>query len=293
MKLQNKFIATVILFSTAVGFSQSPVSGFMKQKGKGAIALSYSSEKYNEVYLVPSKVNEVPVFNEVQNTALNIYANYGITNNFEAVVSLPYIKSEGKGDEAFLAANGFENKKSGIQDASLFLKYKAFSTRMSEGNFDFILSIGVQTPVGNYKVDEGLQTIIAIGNKSTKGTGLAIAQVKLDNGLFLTGQAGYRIATNQVPNAFVGEIKAGYAANKIYTDIWLAIQNSSAKGVDILQPGFQGFFPATQVNYSRIGANVYVPVYKGFGVNVGVNAYVAGRNLGKSKGYSAGLVYNF
>lgn len=293
MKLQNKFIVASILFSVTIGFSQSPVSGFMKQKGKGAIALSYSSEKYNEVYLVPARVEGVPVFNEVQNTAINMYANYGITDKLEAVVSLPYVQSEGKGEEAFIIANGFDNKRSGLQDASLFVKYKAFSNRMSVSTFDFLLSLGVQTPVGSYKVDEGLQSIIAIGNKSTKGTGLAIAHLKFDNGLFLSGQAGYRIATNKVPNAFVSEVKLGYAASHIYTDIWLAIQNSSNKGVDILQPGFEGFFPATQVNYSRIGANVYLPVYKGFGVNVGVNAYVAGRNLGKSKGCTAGLVYNF
>ena len=122
--------------------------------------------------------------------------------------------------------------------------------------------------------------------------GLAIAQIKLDKGLFLTGQIGYRIATNQVPNALVSEIKAGYAASKIYLDVYAAFQNSS-KGTDILQPGFTGFFPSTQVNYSRVGGNIYKPIYKGFGVNLGFNAYVAGRNLGKSTGYSGSLVYNY
>ncbi len=293
MKLKNNLVVAALLLSIAVGYSQSPVSGFLKQKGKGAVSFSYSSEKYNEVFLVPAKIDGVPIFNEVQNTAINMNANYGVTDKFEVVLSLPYIKSEGKGEEAFLAANGFDNKRSGIQDASLFLKYKLYSKKMSVSTFDFLVSLGVQTPVGSYKVDESLQSIIAIGNKSTKGTALAIAHIKFDNGLFLTGQTGYRIATNRVPNAFLSEVKLGYAGNHIYTDLWFAVQNSSAKGVDILQTGFDGFFPATQVNYSRIGANIYAPIYMGFGVNVGVNSYVAGRNLGKSSGYTAGLVYNF
>ena len=292
MKLKNILLASVVVSSATIGFAQSPVSGFMSAKGKGAIAISYSAEKYNEVYLVPAKVDAVPVFNEVANTSVNIYATYGITDKLEAVVSLPYIESKGKGEAAFLAANGFDNKRSGVQDISAFIKYKVFSNRMKESTFDFLLSAGVQTPVGSYNADEGLQSIIAIGNKSTKGMGLAIAQIKLDKGLFLTGQIGYRIATNQVPNAIVSEIKAGYAASKIYLDVYAAFQNSS-KGTDILQPGFTGFFPSTQVNYSRVGGNIYKPIYKGFGVNLGFNAYVAGRNLGKSTGYSGSLVYNY
>lgn len=291
MKFKNILFAAV-LSSAAVGLAQSPVSGFMSAKGKGAIAISYSSEKYNEVYLVPSKVDAVPVFNDVVNTAINLYATYGITDKLEAVLSLPYIQSKGNGQDAFLAANGFENKRSGVQDVSAFVKYKVFSNRMTESTLDLLLSAGVQTPVGSYNADEGLQSIIAIGNKSTKGTGLAIAQIKLDKGLFLTGQVGYRVATNQVPNAIISEIKAGYAASKIYLDVWASFQNSS-KGTDILQPGFNGFFPATQVNYSRVGGNIYAPIYKGFGANLGFNAYVSGRNLGKSTGYSASLVYNY
>ncbi len=293
MKTKINLVATLLIISSINCLAQSPVSGFMKEKGKGAIAVSYSFEKYNEVYFNAELVKGIPVFNEVQTTAVNVYGNYGITNKLEAVVSLPYIKSVGKGEESFLAANGFENQRSGLQDASLFLKYKAYSHRMDEGNFDFLLSLGIQTPVGGYKADEGFQSVIAIGNSGTKGMGLAIAQVKLDNGLFLTGQAGYRISTNKVPSAFVSEVKVGYAASKIYTDCWIAFQKSSTKGTDILQPEFQIFFPATQVNYARVGSDLYFPVYKGFGINFGLNAFVAGRNLGKSAGYSVGLVSNF
>ena len=292
MKLKNNFLLTLLIGATTIGFSQSPVSGFMKQKGKGAVALSYSFEKYNEVYLIPSLVKGVPVFEEVQNTSINIYSNYGITDKLEAVLSVPYIKSEGKGNATFLAANEFENTRQGFQDATIFLKYKAYSFRTIEATYDLILSTGVQTPIGDYKADEGLQSIIAIGNRGTKTTGLAILQVKLDKGYFITGQAGYRISTNKVPSAFVSEAKVGYASSKIYVDAWFALQKSS-KSVDILQPGFSGFFPETQVDYSRIGANIYAPIYKGFGINLGLNAFVKGRNLGKSAGYTTGLVYNF
>ena len=291
MKTNTKCLIICGLLSTASAFAQSPVSGFMSAKGKGSAVVSYSSEKYSEVFLVPEKVAGVPVFNEVQNTAVNLYATYGITDKLEMVLGLPHVKSQGKGDEAFLKANNFTTSRSGIQDLSFFLKYKISSTKMGSGTLDIIASAGVQTPVGSYKVDEGLQSIIAIGNRATKVTPTAIAHYKTESGLFVTGQLGYSFRNNRVPNAVVSELKAGYAG-KVYVDAWVARQNS-VSGTDILQAGFDGFFPATRVNYTRVGANIFAPIASGLGVVVGVNSYIEGRNLGKSSGFSVGLVLNY
>ncbi|MBC7494904.1 MAG: hypothetical protein H7221_07840, partial [Flavobacterium sp.] len=43
MKLKNILLASVVVSSATIGFAQSPVSGFMSAKGKGAIAISYSA----------------------------------------------------------------------------------------------------------------------------------------------------------------------------------------------------------------------------------------------------------
>jgi hypothetical protein len=40
------------------------------------------------------------------------------------------------------------------------------------------------------------------------------------------------------------------------------------------------FFPATKVNYTKIGLNLYTPLYKDFGL-AGGSTLVAGRNIGK------------
>jgi hypothetical protein len=292
MRKNTKFLLASILGASTFSFAQSPVSGFMKQKGKAAVALSYSSEKYNEVYLGSTKVKGIPIFNEVQNTAVNLYANYGITDKLEAVLSLPYIQSEGKASESLLGATKFSNKRNGMQDVTVFLKYKALSKSTNEATYDLLASVGVQTPIGGYKADEGFQSIIAIGNAATKVTGLLIGHIKVNNGFFITGQMGYRKSNNQVPDAIVSEIKAGYAASKVYFDAWFANQNST-EGTNILQPGFDGFFPATQVDFTRVGANLYFPIYRGIGINGGLNSYLIGKNVGKSSGFSVGLVSNF
>ena len=292
MEFKSKLIAAAAVGFSIVAQAQSPVSGFMTPAGKVSVSLSYSSENYDNVFLVPKKVEGVPIFKKVENTAYNLYVTYGSSDKINLIFSLPYITSKGNADQVVLNDLGLENERKGIQDGSLFIKFKPFSKKMGNATLDLLGTVGITAPLGGYNANEGFQSIIAIGNASTKVTTLGIAQLKMDNGLFATAQLGYSIRNNRVPNAFVSELKLGYAGSKIYVDAYAAIQQSGT-GNDILQPGFDAFFPATRVNYGRLGVNVYVPIASGFGVSGGFNTYISGRNLGQSTGFSAGLVKNF
>jgi hypothetical protein len=150
----------------------------------------------------------------------------------------------------------------------------------------------VSTPLSDYQTNTGLDYIIAIGNRATKYTALGVAHLKTVSGVFVTGQAGYSLRNNRVPNAVVGEAKVGYAGPKTYLETYASVQHSTS-GTDIVQEGFDGFFPATRVNFVRLGASVFRPIAKGLGVSLGASTYVAGRNVGQSTGFSAGATYNF
>lgn len=293
MNSKFKLLSGFIMILPAIILAQSPVSGFMKAKGQGSFTVSFSSENYNEVYLVPKKVDQVPVFNEVTVESFSLYGEYAFSDRFNVVLNLPYIKSTGEATQETLDNNGFENERSGLQDLSLYGKYRIYSKDISSGSIDFIGSAGIEFPLGDYAADEGLQSIIAIGNRSTDFTGLGIVTYKNNSGFFTTGQLGYSLRNNQVPDALLSELKLGYAASSFYVDAFVANQLSDKEGVDILGEGFVGFFPATRVNYTRIGLNGYVPVSAGIGISAGVNTYVAGRNLGDSTGFYGGLSYSF
>lgn len=295
IKKNNRVItlAMVCMLLTTFCMAQSPVSGFMKKKGKGALVLSYSQESYSKVFLVPNEAKGVPVFNDVTNTSISFYGEIGVTDKFNIVLNVPYIKSEGNASSAELANNGFENERKGLQDLKVYAKYKFHTIDFEKSSLNFIGSVGLETPLGDYNADEGLQSIIAIGNESFKFNAIGIAMFKTNSGVFISGQAGYSFRNNDVPNAFVSELKFGYAGSKIYIDAFVANQLSDKESIDILGEGFVGFFPATRVNYTRVGVNGYTPLYRGIGLTGGVNSYVSGRNIGKSTGFYGGLVYSF
>ena len=119
-----------------------------------------------------------------------------------------------------------------------------------------------------------------------------MAHLKTASGVFATGQVGYSLRSGNVPNALVGEAKLGYAGPKNYVEASASFQESNG-GTDITENGFDGTFTATRVNYLRLGASAYRPITNGFGLTLGASTYVAGRNIGKSTGYSAGITYNF
>ena len=285
-------LAVTTLGCVNTAFSQSPISGFMQGKGKGNVSLSLSSEKYSKVYLVPQETDGVPIFNEVKLNSTNLYATYGLSDQLDVVVSLPYISAEGNASQEQLNNLNYSNTRSGVQDVSFFLKYNPFFHNFGKSSLRLIGALGLKTPVGNYKVDEGLQSIIAIGNRSTTVSALGLAMFKMDSGIFASGQIGGNIASNDVPNSYTSELKLGYAASKFYGDAFVANQTSTS-GVDILGEGFQGFFPATKVNYTKIGLNLYTPLYKDFGLAGGASTLIAGRNIGKATGFYGAVVYKF
>lgn len=293
MKLPSKLFTMLCLLTSSFILAQSPVTGFMKKNNKGAAVISYSWEKYDKVFFVPQEVDGIPVFNEVTNTSISVYGEYGITDDLNVVFNVPYIKSEGDASQATLDNLGFENTRKGIQDLSLYVKYNFHTFNIGENQLSFIGSIGLETPLSDYKADEGLQSIIAIGNHASSFNAIGLATFKTNSGFFTTGQIGYSFKDSGVPDALLSQLKVGYAASKFYVDAYVANQLSDKDGVDILGNGFAGYFPATRVNYTRVGASIYAPLFEGIGVTAGANSYVAGRNLGKSTGFYGGLVYSF
>ncbi len=292
MKVSNFFTMLCLIAMPLLLGAQSPINGFMQGKGKGNVVVSYFTESYDEVFLVPQKIQNVPVFGEVTLNSLSLFGTYGLSDQLDVIVNLPYITAQGSASQELLDDLGFDGKRSGLQDLSVYLKYNPLTYKVGNGTLRFVGALGLATPLSNYPVNEGLQSILAIGNRATSLNTTLLAHYQTNMGLFAAAQASYSLRNNDVPNAILSEIKVGYGCKFLYADAWIGSQRSTS-GVDILGLGFEGFFPATKVNYTRTGINLFVPVVKGLGISAGANTYLNGRNVGDATGFYGGIVLSY
>jgi hypothetical protein len=58
-------------------------------------------------------------FNEVKLNSTNLYATYGLSDQLDVVMSLPYISAEGNASQEQLNNLNYSNTRSGVQDVSL------------------------------------------------------------------------------------------------------------------------------------------------------------------------------
>jgi hypothetical protein len=100
----------------------------------------------------------------------------------DVVVVLP-IQAKGNATDQVLTNLNLENRK-GLQDVSVFVKYSPFNFNFGSSSLRLIGALGLKTPLSNYKVEEGFQSIIAIGNRSTTST-TGMAMFRTNSGVLL------------------------------------------------------------------------------------------------------------
>lgn len=285
----------MILFLPTYLLAQSPITGFYPEKNKFTVAVSYLSKSYDKFYVGEELSEGNPAnLGDISSSIVGVYAEYGINDWLSAVATVPYVSI--KSDAGNTDPVHGESKQSGIQDLSLFLKARLFDEHFKDGSkFSLGGAAGLSFPLGDY---EG-NGILSIGNKATAIDGLVVVQYTTNFNLFAEAQTGYSIRSNsdfEVPNALLYSFKLGYYNQWFYTHAKLGFQDSTS-GYDIGTPEFgtNGGLNAlsqTEVDYTNLSFDVYVPVYKqNVGLTAGYGLNLSGRNFGQERGFSFGIVY--
>ncbi len=274
------FISSLLLIAPAN--SQSLTDGFMKGKGHGSLVLSYSWEQYDEFYFGTEQMDAPPPFGgEITTQSVSLYGIYGLTDNLDIIVNLPFITAQGANEDL----DAPDQNVNGLQDVAVFLKWRPLYIETEGGSLSFLGAAGVATPLSDYADN----AVLSIGNQSTRVDARLMTQYFMNNGFFIDLQAGYSIRSNDVPNATLLAGKLGYAGKNFYLDLWSETQISDSDAPDIGGVPFN----ETRVNYTQIGISGYVPIIGGLGVSVGVGQFVGGRNVGLATRVSGGVVYSF
>jgi hypothetical protein len=257
---------------------------------------SYSSWKnYWEGTLKRENLN----IGKVSTQMFGLMGNYGITRKLNALFSVPYVKTK--------ASAGTLHGMKGVQDLSLFLKWRPIQKKMGYGRLSLFGIAGVSFPLTNYVADF-LPLSIGLHSKT------ALARVMVDyerNNLFVTGSATYVFRDNveidrtayyttemhytnevEMPNGANYNFRAGFRNQRLIAE---AVVNNwtTLGGFDITRNNMP--FPSNKMNATTVGINLkYVfPFLPQLSIVAGGNTTVAGRNMGQATNVYGSFFYVF
>jgi hypothetical protein len=233
----------------------------------------------------------------VRTNMIGPMGSLGITKNLNLLFSLPYISTRASAGQL----KGFN----GIQDISVWAKYRALRIKKNSSSFSIFTIAGINTPTNNY-VKDYLPLSIGLGSSNltlrgmvdyqyknwfatASGSMVMRSNIKIDRQVYYTTQMIY---SNQVemPNVSQFNVRTGFRNKEIVAEI-VYDQWTTLGGFDITKNNMP--FPSNKMNQSRIGFNgKYEPVkWKGLSLTSAVFMTTAGRNMGKSNAVQFGAFY--
>jgi hypothetical protein len=227
----------------------------------------------------------------------SVMGNYGITNKLNVLFGLPYVKTK--------ASAGQLNGQEGLQDLSLWVKWKPFSKKIGSGRLSLFAIGGYSFPVSDYTGDF-LPMSIGLESKNLSIRGMADYQrgswfgtvsgtyvrrsnIELDRDSYYTTEMHYSTEV-KMPDAASFNIRLGYRDKGLiaeaFLDDWITLG-----GFDITRNNMP--FPSNEMNATRVGFNFKydMPFHRQLSLTGNAFTTIVGRNVGQAIGFNAGIFY--
>lgn len=245
--------------------AQGPIGGFPTPKGEVAVALSYSSERYEEYFLPDEQIEA----REIETISYSLFVEAGLSDQTALVATLPWMRTN--------------NRAGSLQDASVWIKYMNLDRRAGRAAHRFFTAVGLSFPVGNYET-EG---IAALGQRASVFQGRLAYQYQHDSGWFLHAQSGidFQFAP-EAQSAWPLLLRTGYGNRYFYTEAWFETVTALESG-----SGVQTATAGTGSSWRRVGGTLYFPVRPWVGLNFAGAWVLDGTYIGDSSRLSGGLVF--
>ncbi len=264
MKKLLKTIAAIALLTTGhlvpnKVSAQTDIDAIMMEKNAFCVGpmYSYSSwKKYWEGTLKRTNEN----LGKVSTRMYSVMGNYGISRKLNALFSAPYVKTK--------ASAGTLHGLDGIQDLSLFLKWRPIQEKLGNGKLSLFGIAGVSFPLSNYVADF---LPLSIGLRSKTASARLMADYQFGN-LFATASATYVLRDNikidresyyttemhlsnevEMPNASNYNVRLGFRNHRLIAE---AVYNkwTTLGGFDITRNNMP--FPSNKMNATTVGVNI-------------------------------------
>jgi hypothetical protein len=233
------------------------------------------------------------------NQSVMFMANYGITNDLNIMAGAPYVWTK--------ASAGTLAGMKGIQDLSVFLKWRALERQKGDNKLSMFLIGGFSTPLSDYAIDF-LPMSIGLGSTNAIFRGMVDFKHKT---WFATATAAYVYRSNvkldrnsyydtelhltnevEMPNSASYLLRAGYRGRYVIAEALLSNWNTLG-GFDMTRNNMP--FPSNDMEATNLGAGFKWTWKKHTGLSAvgNVNYTLKGRNVGQATSFSAGIFYAF
>jgi hypothetical protein len=290
------FAALFILFISITAQAQTDLDADMMNKNLFCSGIMYASGKWDNYWEGTLKRENLNI-GSISTKMIGYMGNYGISKKVNILFNLPYVSTK--------ATAGTLQGMKGLQDFSMYVKYRPLRIADGKQVFSLIGVAGFTVPMQDYVIDF-LPLSIGLGSKQLIGRIIGDYQY---GKFFLTGSGTYMLRSNvfldrtsyytteqhltnevKMPDALAFNVRSGYRTKGFIAE---ALFNNMVTlgGFDITRNNMP--FPSNKMNSTSVGLNLrYIPKkLQALTLTAGGDYVVAGRNVGQSKTLWGGLFY--
>ena len=286
----------IILMVPFISSAQTEMDGIMMNKSQFCNGPVYEHSSWDHYWEGTFKRDNENL-GTVTTQMLMFMSNYGITDKLNVMASASYVWTK--------ASAGTLHGMKGVQDLSLFLKWRPITKSFGKNKISLIGIGGFSTPLTNYVID---YLPLSIGLGSTNLTARGMIDYK-HNRFTVTGSAAYIWRSNvkldrdsyydtqlhltnevKMPNVSYYQLRTGYRGRYLIAEA-LFTNMTTLGGFDITKNNMP--FPSNKMNATMVGGAIKYTLKSLTNLSVlgGANYTVAGRNMGQATSFNAGFFY--
>jgi len=293
--MKNKLYISILILLPIASAAQTPTDALYMNHRQICVATLYQRTQWNTYWEGSTRRDNANIGQVTHQSAMWMGA-VGLRPRLNLLATLPYVTT--KANKGQLAGQH------GVQDLSVWLKYRIIDHSMGSGKLKVFALTGGATPLGKYVPDF---MPMSIGLGATTATTRVVADYRQQQGWYLTLRGGHTWRSN----VFIDRDAYLYHNQLYYTDEvplpnvidagallgwrkgpWvsaLTFEQSNCLSGDDIRPNDMPF-PTNRMNMRAVGLMGKYQS-KHWGLTASASRVLTGRNVGQSTALQVGLLY--